>query len=73
MKETKPAPEIAEVIRHWMPHASEDRQKAATVNLRGYLAVIYRIACRLEAEETQRVRDKLAHGDTVEAHSHNEL
>ncbi len=50
MKENQNIPEIAEIVRHWMPDASEDELKEATVNLREYLAVIYRIFLRLEAE-----------------------
>ncbi|MDP1549305.1 MAG: hypothetical protein Q8L97_03975 [Nitrosomonas sp.] len=50
MKEQSPIPEIADIVRHWMPDASEDELKEATVNLREYLAVIYRIFLRLEAE-----------------------
>lgn len=33
-----------------MPEASDDELKEATVNFREYLAVIYRIFLRLEAE-----------------------
>lgn len=50
MKEKLPIPEIADIVRHWMPEASEDELKEATVNFREYLAVIYRIFLRLEAE-----------------------
>lgn len=50
MKEQSPIPEIADIVRHWMPDASEDELKEATVNLREYLAVIYRIFLRLETE-----------------------
>jgi hypothetical protein len=50
MKEQSPIPEIADIVRHWMPDASEDELKEATVNFREYLAVIYRIFLRLEAE-----------------------
>jgi len=50
MKEQSPIPEIADIVRHWMPEASEDELKEATVNFREYLAVIYRIFLRLEAE-----------------------
>ncbi len=50
MKENKNIPEIAEIVRHWMPDASEEELKEATVNFREYLGVIYRIFLRLEAE-----------------------
>lgn len=50
MKEQSPIPEIADIVRHWMPDASEDELKEATVTLREYLAVIYRIFLRLETE-----------------------
>lgn len=42
--------EIAEIVRHWMPEASDEELKEATVNFRAYLAVIYRIFLRLERE-----------------------
>lgn len=50
MKQIKQPPEIAEIVRHWMPNASEEELKEATVNFRAYLAVLYRIFLRLEAE-----------------------
>jgi len=50
MKENQNIPEIAEIVHHWMPDASEDELKEATVNFRAYLAVLYRIFLRLEAE-----------------------
>lgn len=50
MKENQTIPEIAEIVRHWMPDANEDELREATINLREYLAVIYRIFLRLEAE-----------------------
>ena len=50
MKENKNIPEIAEIVRHWMPNASDEELKEATVNFRAYLAVLYRIFLRLEAE-----------------------
>lgn len=43
-------PEITPVVRRWMPNASDDELKEATINLRRYLAVVYRIFLRLEAE-----------------------
>ena len=46
----KDIPKVAEVVCHWMPKATEEEQIKATVNLRNYLAVAYRIVLRLEAE-----------------------
>ncbi len=43
-------PEVADIVRRWMPDASEEELKEATVNFRDYLAVIYRIFLRLESE-----------------------
>lgn len=51
MRKIKEPPEIAEIVRHWMPNASEEELKEATVNFRAYLAVLYRIFLRLEAED----------------------
>jgi hypothetical protein len=68
MKKRAQLPEIAEVVRTWMPEASDDELKEATVNLRRYLAVIYRIVLRLEAEgKLSAGRDKSTPDDTVEA------
>jgi len=50
MNEQSSIPEIADIVRHWMPDASEDELREATINLREYLSVIYRIFLRLEAE-----------------------
>lgn len=50
MKENQNIPEIAEIVRHWMPDASDEELKEATVNFRAYLAVLYQIFLRLEAE-----------------------
>ena len=50
MRKIKEPPEIAEIVRYWMPNASEEELKEATVNFRAYLAVLYRIFLRLEAE-----------------------
>lgn len=50
MKENQNIPEIAEIVRHWIPDASDEELKEATVNFRAYLAVLYRIFLRLEAE-----------------------
>lgn len=43
-------PEIAEIVRHWMPDSSDEELKEATINFREYLGVIYRIFLRLESE-----------------------
>jgi len=67
MEKRKPIPEIAEVVRHWMPDANEEELKTATVNLRNYLAVIYRIVLRLESEgRLTKPRDKFSINDKVE-------
>jgi len=47
---SKDIPKIADVVRHWMPEASEEELEEATVILRNYLTVIYRIVLRLESE-----------------------
>ncbi len=58
MKKRPPLPEISEIVRDWMPDASEDELKEATINFREYLAVIYRIFLRLEAEDRlDEIRD----------------
>jgi len=58
MKKQPPIPEIAEIVRHWMPDASEEELKEATINFREYLGVIYRIFLRLEAEDRlDEIRD----------------
>ena len=44
----KEIPEIAEIVRHWMPNASDEELKEATINFRAYLAVLYRIFERLD-------------------------
>ena len=43
-------PEIAEIVRYWMPDANEEELKEATVNFRAYLAVLYRTFERLDRE-----------------------
>jgi|CXWL01.1.fsa_nt_gi hypothetical protein len=43
-------PEIAKIVRYWMPNDSEEELKEATVNFREYLGVIYRIFLQLERE-----------------------
>ena len=50
MKRNEEIPEIADIVKYWMPDASEEEQKEATVNVRAHLAVIYRIYLRLERE-----------------------
>lgn len=50
MKAKRPIPEISPLVRKWMPDATDNELKAATVCLRRYLAVAYRIFRRLEAE-----------------------
>lgn len=50
MKTKRPIPEISPLVRKWMPDATDEELKAATVRLRRYLAVAYRIFRRLEAE-----------------------
>lgn len=68
MKKRSQLPEIAEVVRTWMPEANDDELKEATVNLRRYLAVIYRIVLRLEAEgKLSAARDKLEPDATVDS------
>jgi hypothetical protein len=46
----EPIPEIAEAVKHWIPNATEEEQKKATVNLRGFLEVMYRVYLRLKSE-----------------------
>lgn len=41
-----------------MPDASETDQREATENLRAFVAVLYRVVLRLEAEENRGRRDK---------------
>lgn len=66
MKDKQNIPEIAEIVRHWMPNASDDELKEATVNFRAYLAVLYRIFLRLEAEgRLDEIRDFPENNDKV--------
>jgi hypothetical protein len=66
MKKREPIPEIATVVRRWMPDASDAELKEATINLRCYLAVVYRIFLRLEAEgKLPEPRDNFRKDDTV--------
>ena len=76
MKNSEPIPEIAEIVQNWMPNASEDELKAATINLRDYLAVVHRIFLRLDAENKNldaRARDNSSISDTVEATNHDQV
>ncbi len=66
MKDRVPIPEIADIVRHWMPDANEDELKEATVNLREYLGAIYRIFLRHEAENRSHpICDNSEINDTV--------
>ena len=68
MKKREPIPEIATVVRRWMPDASDAELKEATINLRRYLSVVYRIFLRLEAEgKLPEPRDNLGEDDTVKS------
>lgn len=68
MKKREPIPEIAEAVLHWMPNASDEELKEATINLRRYLAVVYRTFLRLEAEgKLPEPRDNYFENGTVEA------
>jgi len=46
-----PTDDISPLVKRWMPDASEEEQRQATYNFREYLAVIYGIYLRLEAEK----------------------
>jgi len=66
MKKYSPPPEIAETVRHWMPEASDEELKEATINFREYLGVVYRIFLRLEAEgRLDEIRDFPPNNDKV--------
>jgi hypothetical protein len=66
MRKKVPVPEICPLVKEWMPEATDDDLKSATVRLRGYLAVVHRIFQRLESESTlPEVRDKCSLGDRV--------
>lgn len=43
-------PEIAEIVRYWIPNDSEEELKEATINFRAYIEVLYRIFERLDRE-----------------------
>jgi hypothetical protein len=73
MKGRAKVPEIAEVVRLWLPDADDEELKEATINLRRYLAAIYRIVLRLEADgKLSPVRDKLRADATVVSHIPND-
>ena len=66
MRKIKEPPEIAEIVRYFMPDASDDELKEATVNFRAYLAVLYRIFLRLEADgRLHELRDFPENSDKV--------
>ena len=66
MKKYQPPPEVAEIVRYWMPDASEEELKEATVNFREYLGVVYRIFLRLENEDRlDEIRDFPDRNDRV--------
>lgn len=66
MRKIKEPPEIAEIVRYFMPETSEEELKEATVNFRAYLAVLYRIFLRLEAEgRLNEIRDFPENSDKV--------
>ncbi len=74
MKKREPIPEIATVVRRWMPNASDEELKEATINLRRYLAVVYRIFLRLEAEgKLSEPRDNYLVDGTVEENINNDV
>lgn len=66
MRKIKEPPEIADIVRYFMPDASNEELKEATVNFRAYLAVLYRIFLRLEAEgRLNEIRDFPENSDKV--------
>lgn len=68
MKHKEPIPEISPLVRQWMPDATEEELKEGTVEVRRFLAVMYRVFRRLEAEGKLAVlRDNSARYDTVDA------
>lgn len=74
MKKREPIPEIAIVVRRWLPNASDDELKQATVRLRRYLAVVYSIYLRYEAEGRFPLpRDNYEDDDTVDSYSNKEV
>jgi hypothetical protein len=64
MKPDQEIPEISDIVKHWMPEASEEEQKEATKNVREHLAVVYRIFLRLEREGKMHLiqKDPNEHG-----------
>jgi hypothetical protein len=67
MKKREPIPEIAIVVRRWLPNANDEELKQATIRLRRYLAVVYAIYLRYEAEGRFPLpRDNYEDGDTVD-------
>lgn len=40
MKKYPTLPEIAEIVRHFMPKASDEELKEATINFQAYLGVL---------------------------------
>lgn len=74
MKKYPPPPEIAEIVQHFMPDASDEELKQATVNFRAYLAVLYRIFLRLEAEgRLHEIRDFPPNNDKVKESNSDEV
>lgn len=66
MRKIKEPPEIAEIVQYFMPDAGDKELKEATVNFRAYLAVLYRIFLRLEAEgRLDEIRDFPENNDRV--------
>lgn len=67
MKKRAKLPEVSDLVRSWMPDASHEELVEATNNLHEYLAVIYRITLRREAEEKYSMqRDNSGRNDTVD-------
>ncbi len=66
MRKIKEPPEIADIVRYFMPDANDEELKEATINFRDYLAVLYRIFLRLEAEgRLDEIRDFPDNNDKV--------
>ena len=61
MRKRAELPPISEFVRGLMPDESEAELIDATNNLREYLAVIYRITLRREAEERSKKIDPIRH------------
>jgi 2,3-bisphosphoglycerate-independent phosphoglycerate mutase len=74
VKKYQPPPEIAEIVRYFMPDASDEELKEATVNFRAYLAVLYRIFLRLEAEgRLDEIRDFPPDNDRVKEPNNDQI